>query len=562
MKMYHDSRNPVYRAPFGARKCMETVTLRCDAPRADQVTLRLWVDSREIRVPMAPCGGGRFEADYTLPDVPGLVWYYFIGRFGEETLYCGNAPDNLGGASWEYDFEPPSYQITVYDPAFETPEWLRHGIMYQIFPDRFCRGGDLRGWYREPKPYPETNTGKEKYDFFRGDLDGIVKKLDHLKALGVTILYLNPIFTAASVHRYDTGDYETVDERLGGNQAFDRLQRACHEKGIRLILDGVFSHTGADSRYFNKFGHYGDVGAYQSKKSPYAKWYKFKKWPDEYECWWGFQHLPDTEENDPGFRKYIRGIFRKWLDAGASGWRLDVADELPMDFIRLLRKTAHGAPLIGEVWEDASRKVAYGELRCYCLGDTVDSVMNYPLWDALVDFLIGDRTAPQVARELEALREVYPRTFFYALMNMTGSHDRPRILEILSGRAPRRQPKEDRKPTVLTDEERSRGRRALMAMYRFMCAMPGVPCIYYGDEAGLAGADDPYNRRPYPWKSIDRELMDCMAHLNRERMDDAIWTEGDCRFGSDGDGKLTVTRELARRRVTVTLDRGAMDCFT
>ncbi len=526
MKMYHDSRNIAYRAPFGARKCMEKVVLRCDAPQADAVTLRLWVNDMEERVPMKKTAGGRFEAAYTLPEKPCLVWYYFIGQFGEETLYCGNAPDDLGGAGWEYDYEPPSYQITVYDPEFDTPEWLRHGIMYQIFPDRFCRSGDLRGWYREPKKYPETNTGKEKYDFFRGDLDGIVKKISHLKALGVTILYLNPIFTAASVHRYDTGDYETVDERLGGNVAFDRLQKACHENGIQLILDGVFSHTGSDSKYFNQFGHYDSLGAYQSKESPYFKWYKFQKWPDKYECWWGFKHLPDTEENDPGYRAYIRKIIRKWLDAGASGWRLDVADELPMDFIRMLRKTADGAPLIGEVWEDASRKIAYGELRCYCLGDTVDSVMNYPLWDAMVDFLTGKATAPTVARQMECLREVYPKPFFYALMNMTGSHDRPRILEIFAGRAPRHQEKRDRKPTQLTEEERMEARRKLIAMYRFLCAMPGVPSIYYGDEAGLAGADDPYNRRPFPWKSIDAELMNTLADINRARMEDSIWTDG------------------------------------
>ena len=561
MKLYHDSRDIRYRAPFGARTCMETVTLRCDAPQADQVWLRLWLTDHEELVPMEPGLGGLFEARVKLPEKPCLVWYYFIGKFGEETLFCGNAPDDLGGAGWEYDLEPPSFQITVYDSAFETPEWLRHGIMYQIMPDRFCRSGSLRGWYREPKPYEEPEEGQDHPDFFGGDLDGIVKKLPYLKKLGVTILYLNPIFAAHSYHRYDTADYEHVDARLGGNEAFDRLQAACRENGIRLILDGVFSHTGEDSRYFNKYGHFPEIGAYQSQKSPYYEWYRFEKWPEKYECWWNFRHLPNIVEDCPSYQKYILDVVRKWMAAGVSGWRLDVADELPMDFIRALRK-ATGGPLIGEVWEDASRKISYDELRSYCLGDSVDSVMNYPLWEALTDFLMEKLSAPAVARRLEALREAYPAPFFHALMNMTGSHDRTRILELMSGEAAKNSPKEARRPTQLSEAGRARGKKKVGAMYRFLCSIPGVPSIYYGDEAGLAGMDDPFNRRPFPWNHIDHALLTEFTSAIKRRLSDPIWTDGEAKFGSDGDDRLTVTRTLAGTSETVTLDRKAMECFT
>ena len=562
MKLFHDSRDIRYRAPFGARTCLETVTLRCDAPQADEVWLRLWLTDREQLIPMRPGLDGLFEAQLRLPETPCLVWYYFIARFGEETLFCGNAPDDLGGAGWEYDLEPPSFQITVYDPAFQTPEWLRHGIMYQIMPDRFCRGGSLRGWYREPKRYEEPEEGQAPSDFFGGDLDGIVKKLPYLKKLGVTILYLNPIFTAHSYHRYDTADYETVDPRLGGSEAFDRLQAACREHGIRLILDGVFSHTGEDSRYFNRYGHYPDPGAYQTKDSPYFDWYRFEEWPDKYECWWNFRHLPNTDENCPGFRQYIFGIVRKWLQAGASGWRLDVADELPMEFIRDLRKAAGGAPLIGEVWEDASRKISYDQLRCYCLGDSVDSVMNYPLWEALTEFLLGRLSAPAVARQLEALREAYPAPFFSALMNMTGSHDRTRILELLSGEGIKNQPKEQRGPTELSAKGRAIGRKRLAAMFRFLCSIPGVPSIYYGDEAGLAGADDPFNRRPFPWNHMDNALVSEFTACVKRRLSDPIWTDGDARFTSDGDDRLIVIRSLKGVEQRAILDRKQMECFT
>ncbi|HML49623.1 MAG TPA: glycoside hydrolase family 13 protein, partial [Clostridia bacterium] len=270
-------------------------------------------------------------------------------------------------------------------------------------------------------------------DFFGGTLSGIRAKLSYLKELGATALYLNPIFYARTNHRYDTNDYRRVDPWLGDEGDFARLCQEAEALGIRVLLDGVFSHTGADSEYFRQ--------AQRDQSAPTFGWYRFSHWPDRYESWWGFQTLPETNELDPGFLRFILtgndAVIPHWLRAGAGGWRLDVADELPMPFLRMLRETAKcakpDAALIGEVWEDASNKISYGELRSYCLGDTLDSVMNYPLRDALVAFLTGAIDANNTARRINALYEQYPKPFAHALMNLLGSHDRPRILNILAG---------------------------------------------------------------------------------------------------------------------------------
>ena len=184
-------------------------------------------------------------------------------------------------------------------------------------------------------------------DFFGGNLDGVRKKLPYLKELGITAIYLNPIFTAYSNHKYDTGDYESIDPMFGDNGLFECLCKEAEERGIRVILDGVFNHTGSDSKYFNKDGTYPTVGAYQSEDSPYFGWYKFTKHPDEYECWWGIKTLPAVNENEPSFVDYSLtapdAIIKKWLHLGASGWRLDVADELPSEFIKTMRREVKSA---------------------------------------------------------------------------------------------------------------------------------------------------------------------------------------------------------------------------
>ena len=570
----HDSRDPLYRTPSGARPTGSDVILRCRADDARAVTLRLWWDDGEIRRPMtaSPRGAGLFEIRLTLPEQSGLLWYYFIVDFDGETRLYGNADDRLGGEGRLYDHEPPSFQLTVYDEEFDTPRWMREGLLYQIMPDRFAARGKNApeaGWLHEkwdepPAIHVDPRTHDNRADdFFGGNFRGVMDRLDYLKELGVTAIYFNPIFRARSNHKYDTGDYETIDPSFGTREDFEALCGRARALGIRILLDGVFSHTGSDSRYFNRLGRYDSLGAYQSLESPYASWYRFKHWPDEYDCWWGFETLPTVNKSDESYRRYIltgeNAIVKRWLRRGASGWRLDVADELPVPFLRTLRKSVKSvdpdAAVLGEVWEDASNKVAYGQLRCYCLGDTLDSVMNYPLREGLIGFLLGEIDAYALKRRLDALYENYPAPFAAALMNLLGSHDKARIINRLSGAEPENRPREQRAFTPLSDAEYERGKRRFIKAWRFLCAMPGMPCLYYGDEAGAQGGDDPFCRGTYPWGHEDRALMEEIKRVNHARLKSRAAQNGSLELIAPDADTLTVVRRYESDELRVTLDR-------
>ena len=570
----HDSRDPLYRTPSGARPTGSDVILRCRADDARAVTLRLWWDDGEIRRPMtaSPRGAGLFEIRLTLPEQSGLLWYYFIVDFDGETRLYGNADDRLGGEGRLYDHEPPSFQLTVYDEEFDTPRWMREGLLYQIMPDRFAARGKNApeaGWLHEkwdepPAIHVDPSTHDNRADdFFGGNFRGVMDRLDYLKELGVTAIYFNPIFRARSNHKYDTGDYETIDPSFGTREDFEALCERARAVGIRILLDGVFSHTGSDSRYFNRLGRYDSLGAYQSLESPYASWYRFKRWPDEYDCWWGFETLPTVNKSDESYRRYIltgeNAIVKRWLRRGASGWRLDVADELPVPFLRTLRKSVKSvdpdAAVLGEVWEDASNKVAYGQLRCYCLGDTLDSVMNYPLREGLIGFLLGEIDAYALKRRLDALYENYPAPFAAALMNLLGSHDKARVINRLSGAEPENRPREQRVFTLLSDAEYERGKRRFIKAWRFLCAMPGMPCLYYGDEAGAQGGDDPFCRGTYPWGHEDRALMEEIKRVNHARLKSRAAQNGSLELIAPDADTLTVVRRYESDELRVTLDR-------
>lgn len=564
MTLKHDSRDERFRSPFGALPALSWVTLRLQADGADNATLRLWWEGRAILEPMAKNPDGLFEAKLQMPGAPGLLWYFFIAEAEGKTTYYGNAPDCLGGEGIRWDHEPPSFQITIYDPAFQPPAWMRETVIYQIMVDRFHaskpvserqppeRGHWHMDWY-EPPELRIVGGDNAADDFFGGDLEGVRQKLPYLKELGVGAIYFNPIFRARSNHKYDTADYLAIDPSFGDEASFRALCRDAKELGIRIVLDGVFSHTGAYSRYFNLDGAYPAPGACQTKQSPYESWYTFMKWPEEYDCWWGVDTLPNVREMDEGYLDFIiRGgdaVAAHWLRAGASGWRLDVADELPMPFIRLLRGRVKAenpeAALIGEVWEDASNKVSYGETRTYCAGDTLDSVMNYPLRDALLSFLDGGISSLQFTRRVNHLYEAYPKGFFYSLMNLLGSHDRPRAVNALSGAGDQSPPREKRSAKKLTGAQYQLGRRRLIAAWRFLTALPGMPSLYYGDEAGCQGMADPFCRGTYPWGREDRELMAEFARSIRRRKESPILKTGEMRLVPAGEDVAVVIRRIS-----------------
>ena len=500
-------------------------------------TLRVWTDERgEELLPMeGACEGDHvhYSVSYT-PAQTGVVWYSFDLAASDGATWRYGARE--GWTTGEGDFaygSPPSFQLTVYVPRQTQPDWYKNGIVYQVFPDRFARGADWReraekalAAHREgparvlvedwdtPPTYRKSEDGDIlEWDFYGGTLRGVREKLDYLADLGVTVIYLNPIFEAASNHRYDTADYLRIDPMLGDEEEFCALAREAAERGISIMLDGVFNHCGQDSRYFNRYGNYPEPGAWQGDESPYRDWFFFNE-DGTYDGWWGNPDLPDVNEKNPEYHELIcgqDGVVRKWLRAGARGWRLDVADELSDGFIEdikaaMVAERPDGA-LVGEVWEDASNKMAYGKLRQYFEGTELDGTMNYPLRTALLAFVRNQIGAPEMAARLEQLRENYPRDAFFSCLNLLGSHDRERLFTML-GDAP--------DPDTLSEEECAAFRldegHASLAMSRLwltvllQMTLLGVPCVYYGDERGMEGFRDPYNRAAFPW---DGGRMDC-----------------------------------------------------
>lgn len=559
--MVHNSHMPFYRTPQNAVPCGTMVTFRFLSDEADRVMLRVW-NGGEHFIPMSFDGQVTYEATFTVPSTPTVVWYEFLITTHSGQVCYGNAPDLLGGEGSVQGYDHHSFQITVYDPSYQTPDYMHGANIYQIFPDRFhkafskakCLRSDRyihEKWEETPiligDPITRDNTAT---DFYGGTLTGIADKLPYLKSLGITVIYLNPIFESQSNHRYNTGDYKKIDPLLGTNNEFSALCEKAKEIGIHIMLDGVFSHTGSDSIYFNKEGHYASIGAFQSKESPYYEWYQFMDYPHLYKSWWGFQTLPEVNKKNASFNRFMfdcrNGIVPSWIKKGACGWRLDVADELPMDFLRKLRlaakKASPHAVVLGEVWEDASNKVAYGETRCYCLGDTLDSVMNYPLRDAIISFLRHDCNAYSLARLIRHQQEVYPTPFLYSLMNLIGSHDRARAINTLVNKTYENLPVEKRGEQRLSKDEYLLGKKRLMKAYSLLCALPGAPTIYYGDEVGVQGGPDPFCRSTFPWGNEDAELLSFVKEQLNLRLQTPVLLTGKMNIEAVDDDTIVITR--------------------
>ena len=547
MNIIHDSRDQKYRIPFGAVNIGTDILISISA--SDLNVKRVYIEVRRDdsdrykRVRIAEREKGKYSVKLKAPKVSCLIWYRFRIEAelddGIHTLYYCNNDKHLGGVGRVIDLTGDTefsvgtivekasegrlapYQITVYRRA-EVPEWYRDGIVYQIFPDRFARDEDWEArceeavkfvnerredtkriiehdWYK-PAYYERGENNKVTgWPIYGGSLNGIREKLEYLKSLGVSVIYLNPIFKATSNHRYDTGNYMKVDRALGTEAEFVELAKEAKEKGIRIILDGVFSHTGADSIYFDRYGNYGGgkKGAWQGEDSPYRSWYKFDdSEPCGYKSWWGVEDLPEVDEMNRDYQYYILskdGVAAHWLKLGASGWRLDVADELPDAFIKAMRARIKVSDpesvLIGEVWEDASNKISYGERRQYFAGDELDGTMNYPLRSILLDYINYTISAGEAGNRFMSLAENYPRENFYAALNLIGSHDRERVMTMMAA-------EKDKQSAV----------SKVKVLSALQYALPGVPCIYYGDEAGLTGNADPENRSAFPWGEENQDL--------------------------------------------------------
>lgn len=475
--------------------------------------------------------------DYT-PDHPAPLFYGFeyenawgrtVLRHTEKDLrgeICGTVP----------------WQLTVYSPDFRTPAHVKGGIIYQIFPDRFYNSGEpkrnvpsdrcLRNDFDGlPVWQPDKNGKIRNNDYFGGDFRGMTEKLGYLESLGVNIVYLNPICEAHSNHRYDTADYLRPDPLLGSAEDFREFCEECHKRGISVILDGVFSHTGDDSVYFNKYGRYGDSGAFSDPSSPYRKWYTFKK-DGSYLCWWNITTLPEVNEEDPDFLRFItgeNGVIDHWLSLGADGFRLDVADELPDLFIDEARKAVkRNGPekyLLGEVWEDATNKISHGGRRRYLLGQQLDGVMNYPFRSTIIDFLLKG-SAEDFMRDINTIVENYPPEAMNACMNHLGTHDTERILTVLSGIRCEGLSRARQASVTISPETLRHGIKLLKAAMCINYTLPGIPSVYYGDEAGMTGCKDPFNRACFPWGRENGEILAFAQELGRIRRSSDVLREG------------------------------------
>ncbi|MBQ2712303.1 MAG: hypothetical protein IJF71_02905, partial [Clostridia bacterium] len=327
----YQSTSELYRCPSGGIPKGEAVTFRVKIRRDTFAYHVYFVCQKEggasyrLSMPWSGLDNGYNVYELNFPvDESGLYFYHFeVDYYGNYVRY-GKGEGGFALAQQN----PVNFQITCYQP-WQTPDWYTGGVMYQIFPDRFCKGEgaveekELRAWGDTPEYLPKKGVITND-DFFGGNLWGVIERLPYLKELGVTTLYLNPIFKARSNHRYDTGDYMQVDGLLGGNEAFLALVEKAHKLKMRVVLDGVFNHTGDDSLYFNKYGNYDSIGAYQSKASPYHSWFQFTQFPDKYTSWWGIDTLPSANKSNKGYRRFITGVVRHWLKKGADGWRLDV----------------------------------------------------------------------------------------------------------------------------------------------------------------------------------------------------------------------------------------------
>ena len=532
---YYNSTDPACKRPFGAVPAGTSVTftlyLPVEGARVPKPCLILTKDGEDPvlygMTPQEPTGSGVAWSATVTPTTEGLYFYYFDLYRDFQKVYKG--PHGEGRLSAHAG---DSWQLTVYEKDFATPDTLPGGTMYQIFPDRFCEGKPHKTLhfadriYREDKtgePYFWPNEQPEGYlnmDYYGGDFAGIESKLPYLEELGVNWIYLNPIFEAHSNHRYNTANYLRADPMLGTNEEFAHLCAAAGARGIRIILDGVFSHTGSDSVYFNREGRYGPGGAYRDRRSPYRSWYDFDSgYPHGYRCWWGFETLPEVEEEDPGYIDFVcgeGGVIDTWLSLGASGFRLDVADELPDDFIEKLRTAvkSHGADklLIGEVWEDATTKEAFGRRRTYLRGRGLDATMNYPFRAAAIDFVRGRDTAA-VADAILAICENYPAPALACTMNFLSTHDTVRAVTAIAGENPAGHDRYWQSQRLIPAGRYDEGVHKLLLAYAMIFTLPGVPCVYYGDEIAMQGYGDPFNRAFYNWSSTEERLRGPLANL-------------------------------------------------
>ncbi len=567
MRILFDSQKAMFKTPFGTlsqgQECtlhihiptsVGTVKAECIVTLHDGSESCVAVLEKESAEGLYDIFGGSFCLS-TL----GLYFYYFriYKTDGSFRLFKQGRDTNMeAGDQW---------QLTCTPADFTTPDWAKGAIIYQIFPDRFYKSGspDLTGkltpytvhedWSEDVYWQPDEHGKIQNNDFFGGNFRGITEKMDYIASLGATILYLNPISKSFSNHRYDTGDYKIPDPMLGTLEDFKAMCDAAHRRGIKVILDGVYSHTGSRSTYFES--------ACESPDSPYFSWYTFYQYPDRYNSWWGFDTLPTVNKMDPAFTDFIidshDSVVAHWLNLGADGFRLDVVDELPDAFVLRLKQRIRSikpdALLLGEVWEDASNKISYHIRRRYFADGELDACMNYPFRTAIMNFTKGIDDGYGFRETVMAIAENYPPQVLACNMNLLSTHDTPRILTALVDDF--EGSREEYAKRKLPHDRREQAKKLLMLAAFLQYTLPGSPSIYYADEVGMEGHKDPFNRRTYPWGNEDSELLAYFKGLGRLRQKNEALRLGDIDFFQAKDGKLGFSRCFQGNTLKIYVNR-------
>ena len=577
MRILYDSKQLLHKTPFGTLLPGQLCTLHIHIPNSVLATkvecLLQQEDGTPFQtVPLALSDTKGvydiFEGSFSI-DTKGLYFYYFRIFSGDHSFRLFKQGDDTNMEAGDL------WQVSCIPEDFTTPDWAKGAVIYQVFPDRFYKSGNCdltgklepftvhRNWNEEVAWQPTPEGKILNNDFFGGNFKGITEKMDYIASLGTTILYLNPISKSFSSHRYDTGDYKTPDPMLGTEEDFTVLCEAAHARGIRVILDGVYSHTGSNSLYFNKENTFDGVGAYQSKDSPYHSWFTFYHYPDSYHCWWDFDTLPTVRKMDPAFVEYIitgeDSVVAHWLRLGADGFRLDVVDELPNEFTALLkqriRQIKPDALLIGEVWEDASNKIAYGVRRRYFTDGILDSAMNYPFRTAVLNFMKGVDHGAAFRDAVMTIAENYPPQVLACNMNLLGTHDTPRILTALVDDFDGSRAEKAQRRLSPQQRESALERLTMASFLQYM--LPGAPSLYYADEAGMEGYKDPFNRRTYPWGQELAPLLSHFRRLGQLRKNQPCLQLGQVSFTHWNHGKLAFARELNGKKLRIYCNRTA-----
>ena len=575
MRILFDSKKAEFKTPFGCVAPGQTVTLHLHIPTA----VSAW--KVEIVVCYEDGSPARYHEMYRIEQrgaydiyegdfslfAPGLHFYYFQihAPHGMFRLFKQGDDTNME--------EGDLWQISCISPDFTTPDWAKGAIIYQIFPDRFHRSGkcDLTGklgpytvhrhWDEDVDWAPDENGIVHNNDFFGGNFRGITEKMDYIASLGTGIIYLNPIGKAFSNHRYDTGDYKVPDPMLGTEADFKDMCDAAHARGMKVILDGVYSHTGSNSLYFDRERTFGGNGAYCRQDSPFYHWYTFYQWPNNYHSWWNFDTLPTVNKMHPDFIRYIitdeDSVVAHWMKLGADGFRLDVADELPDEFIRMIhdriREINPEALLMGEVWEDASNKTAYNHRRRYFTNAELDSIMNYPFRTAILNFMRGRDDGRGFKETVMSIVENYPSQVVACNMNLLGTHDTPRILTALVDDFDGSREEKARRRLSRNQLEVARDRLMMASFLQY--TLPGCPSLYYADETCMEGYKDPFNRRTYPWGREDTEILGHFRCLGKLRTQNIALRLGDIRFTVASDRHLAYTRSAQGQALSIYVNR-------